>query len=170
DVANPLRKEVQDLLATKPDPDYHDLENLLYMGKFTKELFRFLSAAVIIPRTAIKDVTVLGVFIPKGTNVMVMPAMSHHNPTIWGDDCDEFNPDRWGHISEKIEDLYAFAAFSQGPRICIGRAMALLQFKAILVELVSRFEFWNVGGRNVEVLNPNLLLRPRSGLKVRVRR
>ena len=44
DVANRLRKEVQGLLATKPDPDYHDLENLPYMEKFAKELFRFLSA------------------------------------------------------------------------------------------------------------------------------
>jgi len=99
---------------------------------------------------------------------MVMPALFHHNPTIWGADCDEFNPDRWDHISEKIADPYALAAFSQGPRMCIGRAMALVQFKAILVELVSRFEFEGVG--EVEVLNPNLLLRPRGGLKVRVRR
>jgi cytochrome P450 len=125
---------------------------------------------VVIPRQAVEDVTVLGVFIPKGTNVMVMPAMFHHNPAIWGDDCDEFNPDRWDHMSEKIADPYAFAALSQGPRMCIGRAMALLQFKAILVELVSRFEFENVEGGHVEVLNPNLLLRPRSGLKVRLRR
>ena len=101
---------------------------------------------------------------------MVMPAMFHHNPTIWGDDCDKFNPDRWDQVSKQIEDPYALAAFSQGPRMCIGRAMALLQFKAILVEIVSRFELENVEGGNVEVLNPNLLLRPRSGLKVRVRR
>jgi len=44
DVADRLRTETQDLLATKPDPDYHDLENLPYMDKFTKELFRFISA------------------------------------------------------------------------------------------------------------------------------
>ena len=42
-VAHRLREEVQALLAAKPDPDYHDLENLPYMEKFTKELFRFVS-------------------------------------------------------------------------------------------------------------------------------
>ena len=31
------------MLVAKPDPDYHDLENLPYMEKFTKELFRFIS-------------------------------------------------------------------------------------------------------------------------------
>ena len=101
---------------------------------------------------------------------MVMPTMFHHNPTIWGDDCDVFKPDRWDRISEKMADPYALAAFSQGPRVCIGRAMASLQFKATLVELVSRFEFENVEGENIDVMNPNLLLRPSSGLKVRVRR
>ena len=44
DVADYLRKEVKDLLATKPNPDYSDLEGLSYLEKFTKELFRFLSS------------------------------------------------------------------------------------------------------------------------------
>ncbi|KAK0649782.1 cytochrome P450 [Cercophora newfieldiana] len=170
DVASRLRKEARELLATKPDPDYLELETLPYMDKFTKELFRYLSSAVLIPRCALEDVTVLGTFIPKGTNVMVMPALFHHNPTIWGEDCDEFNPDRWDNITDKITDPYALAAFSQGPRVCIGRAMAILQFKSIVVELVSRFEFKNVEGVDVEVLNPNLLYRPKSGLNIRVKR
>ncbi|KAK4445354.1 putative cytochrome p450 protein [Podospora aff. communis PSN243] len=170
DVAARLRKEAQDLLATTPNPGYHELESLPYMEKFSKEVSRFISSAVLIPRQAVEDVTILGVFIPKGTIVMTMPAMFHHNPTIWGEDCGEFNPDRWDRISEKIADPYALAAFSQGPRMCIGRAMAVTQFKAIMVELVSRFEFECLETGRIELMNPNLLLRPKSGLKVRARR
>lgn len=41
DVADCLRKEVKNLLATKPNPDYNDLECLSYLEKFTKEVFPF---------------------------------------------------------------------------------------------------------------------------------
>ena len=44
DVADYLTKEVKMLLATKSHPDYNDLEGLSYLEKFTKEVFRFLSA------------------------------------------------------------------------------------------------------------------------------
>ncbi|KAK5652883.1 hypothetical protein OQA88_9549 [Cercophora sp. LCS_1] len=170
DVAARLRTEIKALLATKPNPDYNDLEGLPYLEKFTKELYRFISAAVVIPRQATEDVNVLGVHIPKGTIVMVMPATFHHNPTIWGDDCGEFNPNRWDHVSDKIAEPCAFAAFSQGPRMCIGRVMAVLQFKVTLVELLSRFEFERVEMGEIELFNPDLLLRPKTGLNCRVRR
>jgi hypothetical protein len=39
-----------------------------------------------------------------------------------------------------------------------------------MVELVSRFEFESLKTGRIELMNPNLLLRPKSGLKVRVRR
>jgi cytochrome P450 len=64
--------------------------------------------------------------------------------------------------------MYAFAAFSQGPRICIGRAFTVIEFKAIMIELVSKFRFEKVGEGEIELINPSVLLRPRGGLKVKV--
>ena len=104
---------------------------------------------------------------------MVQPAVLQQNPTIWGEDCDVFDPDRWDRLKGEAADTVAFSAFLQGPRSCIGKAMSMLEFKAILVEIVSRFEFELVGhkaGEKVAVLNPSPLLRPKGGMRVKVKR
>jgi cytochrome P450 len=42
------------------------------------------------------------------------------NPSIWGEDVDEFDPDRWDSLSVDAASPYAIAAFSGGPRVCVG--------------------------------------------------
>jgi cytochrome P450 len=79
-----------------------------------------------------------------------------------------FNPDRWDVLSGEAADMYAFQAFSQGPRICIGRQFGVMEFKTILIELVKRFRFERIGSGEVEVINPGVVLRPLGGLKVKV--
>ena len=111
-----------------------------------------------------------GVHIPKGTTVVMMPAVVQHNPTIWGHDCDVFNPDRWDRLDGESADSHAYAAFMQGPRMCIGKVMTVVEFKAILIEVLSKFEFEVIDTGKVELLNPSPLLRPKGGLKVRVKR
>lgn len=98
----------------------------------------------------------------------MFPAAIQHNPSIWGSEADVFDPDRWDNLSGEAADIYAFAAFSQGPRICIGRVFAMTQFKAIMIEVVSKFRFEKIGDEKPEVINPSVLLRPRGGLKVKV--
>jgi cytochrome P450 len=79
-----------------------------------------------------------------------------------------FDPDRWDDLSGEAADTYAFAAFSQGPRICIGRVFTMIEFKTIMIEVVSKYRFEKVGKGDIELINPSVLLRPRGGLKVKV--
>ncbi|KAK0726090.1 cytochrome p450 monooxygenase [Lasiosphaeris hirsuta] len=177
--AQRLRAEVVDLLrrcGTHP-PSCRDIETLHYLHNFTREVLRVQCPGINVAREAIHDVVVQGVLIPKGTTVLMQPAIIHKNPTIWGADCDEFRPDRWDSLTPGSEaaDPWAFAAFSHGPRICIGRAFSMLEFKVLLIELVSRFRFDGLGrnGRmahEIKLVNPSPMLRPDGGLKVRVER
>ncbi len=78
---------------------------------------------------------------------------------------------RWDRLEGQAADAQAFAAFLHGPRMCIGRVMALMEFKTILVELLGRYEFQPAEGYStVELVNPSPTLRPKRGLKVRVMR
>jgi cytochrome P450 len=124
-----------------------------------------------VPREAAEDVVVSNVLVPKGTTLMLLPAVVQRNPQIWGDDAESFNPDRW---DTKLPDAHAFAAFFQGPRQCIGRVFAMIEFKVTLIEIVSKFQFEAVEGSGVDeeilLVNPSPLLRPSGGLKARVRR
>lgn len=50
---------------------------------------------------------------------------------------DEFDPDRWENVSGDMKDPFTFGSFHSGPRICIGKSFALLEYKVILIRLLQ---------------------------------
>lgn len=55
---------------------------------------------------------------------------------IWGPDCREYRPERW--LSEDRRQLRhvapnKFMAFNSGPRMCIGKNIAIIQMKIIRI-------------------------------------
>jgi cytochrome P450 len=118
------------------------------------------------PREASENVEIEGTKIPKGTLLWVAPAAPQFNENIWGPTAGEFNPDRFNELPEAAKDPYASQAFSTGPRICIGKAFALLEFKAILVELVRKFKYENTGPVEPQKSGPSL--RPLNGMHLKV--
>ena len=111
-----------------------------------------------------KDETICGTFIPKDTTFDIVPHVTLMNPLIWGEDVDEFKPDRWENLNEEARSPYAFSTFSNGPRVCLGRSFAFREMKIILVAMVRGYRFLKVDGP-FTVENPSLTLRPR-GLRV----
>ncbi|KAK4445625.1 cytochrome P450 4F5 [Podospora aff. communis PSN243] len=171
--AERLRAEVSELLRHSPTPNQRSIESLHYLNNFVREVLRLQCPAINIPREAAEDVLIQGTLLRRGTTVVMQPAIVQRNPNIWGPDCDEFKPDRWDHLDGEAADPWAFMTFSQGPRVCIGKAMFMLEFKVILVELVSKFHFDAVDHMRMEdikLINPSALLRPDGGLRVRVRK
>lgn len=116
-------------------------------------------------READQDVVAENVQIPKGTLVDVCPSALLLNPRIWGADVDEFDPSRWDRLQGDQLSPYASAAFSNGPRICIGRQFALFEIKTILVEMIRGYRFIGVD-KPWTIENPGFTLRP-AGLEVR---
>ena len=163
------------MLRRSPVPEQRAIDSIPYLHNFAREVLRLQCPAINIAREAAEDVVIQGVLLPKGTTIVMQPAIVQLNPTIWGPDCDEFNPNRWDHLEGEAADSGAFMAFSQGPRVCIGKAMTMLEFKVILMELVTSFDFEAVGDtvvkmKDIKLINPSALLRPEGGLRVRVRR
>ena len=63
------------------------------------------------------------IYIPKGTVVTLNLFNLHHREDIWGNDVDEFKPERWTSSNRGWE----FIPFGGGPRGCIGRKHSLSQ-------------------------------------------
>lgn len=120
---------------------------------------------------AAEDVTVCGIFVPKGTQVTLCPAVAHFNPLVWGDDAEVFDPDRWTD-GRAAKDSFAMEAFLQGPAGCIAKNMALLNVKSLIFALVRNFKFSPRPGWNevLELANPNFTLRPKESLRVTIER
>lgn len=124
-----------------------------------------------VPRETIEEVEVSGVVLPKGTVVQLCPAVINLSPSVWGPDAEAFNPDRWDNLKGEAAGAYAFQTFHNGPRVCIGKQLSMVEMKVILVELVSRFRVEaaaEAAGRPMEFASPSFTLRPKEKLRVRL--
>ncbi|KAL1889979.1 hypothetical protein Sste5346_008558 [Sporothrix stenoceras] len=171
EVVAKMRKEA---LTLPESPSFSDIDRLPYLDAVIRECLRYQTPVAGIPRVAQHDVFVAGRRVPKGTTLMPVPAVLHRNKTLWGDDATTFNPDRWlkdpliGGATDG--DSCAWVAFGHGPRACIGRALASLNVKVVLLSLVKQFEWESVHKGKLPVVNPSGQLRPSGEVWLKVKR
>ncbi|KAG4253902.1 hypothetical protein FPRO03_06242 [Fusarium proliferatum] len=163
-----LRTEIINLSAN--DMTAKSIDELPYLDNVIREALRVYSPTLIIPWEALDDIDIAGVRIPKGTTVQLVPAMMQLNPEIWGPDVETFNPDRWDHLSGDPLSPYAMETFSNGPRMCPGKALALLNMKVLLVGLIKDFKIESAEDNEVEFRNPSLTLKSKRPLQFKVQR
>lgn len=74
------------------------------------------------------------------TSVAVCNHAFHHNPSVWGENHNVFDPSRWEEpqISAKSRLLMHFGL---GPRQCIGKAIATTNIYKLASALLRDFEF-----------------------------
>lgn len=81
-----------------------------------------------------------GKLIKKGSLIVINIYGLHHRKDLWGDDVEEFNPDRF--LPENFEGKQNyFIPFSAGKRNCIGYRYAFVSFKIMLIKLLKNFKF-----------------------------
>ncbi|RDA92473.1 hypothetical protein CP533_6463 [Ophiocordyceps camponoti-saundersi (nom. inval.)] len=102
------------------------------------------------PREAIRDETVLGFRVPRGTTVFPNTQEAHLDARTW-DRPDSFDPERW-LSSNGADSSRPFWPFSAGSRVCIGKHFALQEMHLTLVSLLRRFHFEHVPGQDEETV------------------
>jgi cytochrome P450 len=115
------------------------INNSQLLDGIVKETLRLKPSLWILPRMAANDVTIGDKFIPKGTNVILSPYVTHRDPDIYQHP-DSFVPSRWIDGFEKSLPRGSYVPFSAGPRKCIGDQFALLEMKIILCLFSSQFK------------------------------
>ena len=83
--------------------------------------------------------------VPAGTNFVVDAYALNVRHAVWGPDNTTFRPERWigeeGEQRQRGRDLrYCYWRFGFGPRVCLGRHVADLIIKVLVVELVKGWE------------------------------
>ncbi|KAF4467666.1 aat family amino acid transporter [Fusarium albosuccineum] len=167
EVQDRLRAELVDIEVTNSAAKA--IDDLPYLNNVIRETLRVYSPTLIAPWEAGEDMVIAGVNIPKGTTIQTVPAMVQLNPKIWGDDAEVFNPDRWDSLSGEASSPFALEVFLNGPRMCPGKALAMLEIKVLLAGIIKNFRLESVDGE-LSVRNPSLTLKPKDGLRVRVSR
>ncbi|XP_032662750.1 probable cytochrome P450 6a13 [Odontomachus brunneus] len=64
----------------------------------------------------------------------------HRDPSIYPDP-DKFDPERFNVDQVAKRHPYAYLAFGEGPRICIGARFGYVQTKVGIINILSKFKF-----------------------------
>ena len=71
---------------------------------------------------------------------MVPMVHLHRNKKIWGEDAEEFKPERFSPENQSKLHSYAFLPFLRGQRNCVGVKYAMLAMKIVLVHFFRNFK------------------------------
>ncbi|HFE39111.1 MAG TPA: cytochrome P450, partial [Gammaproteobacteria bacterium] len=123
--------------ARQDDNNSQD-RDVTYAMEVFMESMRLYPPAWGIGREALEDIQIDGYTIVKGTQIMMCPAVVHHDPRFFKDP-EAFLPERW--ISENRRKLqkHAYFPFGLGPRSCIGMNFALDEGALILSDIAKGF-------------------------------
>lgn len=171
--------------GSHPTLTYDALASLPYLGACVKELLRYIPPVPTTSRVAVEDDTILGYDIPKGTQVFMSPAALHKLKSVYGEDAEEFKPERWldrdtaaaisgEEVAAKTtyvtaEMNWAYQPFLSGPRNCIGSKFALIETKILLYYLLLNLEYHPAPGFTFKKV-ARVTWRPTPGMKLLVKR
>ncbi|ETO65742.1 hypothetical protein F444_16993 [Phytophthora nicotianae P1976] len=142
-------------LATDFDyvPDIQEVQSLPYLEATICEALRLFSPVGLAQKLCVRD-TVFpdGTFVPKGSNIALVYHAMARMPGVWGADAASFVPERF--IDPQTGEMLKvssgkFSAFNTGPRVCVGRKLAMMEMKMVVACVVSRFHLDEVPGQDV---------------------
>nr|NP_001139635.2 cytochrome P450 3A96 [Equus caballus]CBJ94510.1 cytochrome p450 3A96 [Equus caballus] len=140
DVQQKLQEEIDATFPNMAPPTYDALVQMEYLDMVLNESLRLFPVAGRIERTCKKDVELGGVFIPKGTVVMVPSFALHRDTELWPQP-EEFHPERFSKENKDSINPYIYMPFGNGPRNCIGMRFALMNMKVAVVRVLQNFSF-----------------------------
>ncbi|KAF2017471.1 cytochrome P450 [Aaosphaeria arxii CBS 175.79] len=182
DVQRRLRTEIHDAIQdpetlSSPDVDIANLlESLPFLNAVCNETLRLYPTIPVSARHSTRDTSICGQFVPKNTDILIIPWATNRDPSIWGDDAESFRPDRWldpttgkANYVGGVDSNYSFLTFFHGPRSCIGQGFARAELRSLVAAFVGSFE--------MEMANPNAIvmpggavtIKPRDGLRLKLR-
>jgi cytochrome P450 len=122
------------VLADHPDQRQELVENRSLIPNAIEELLRFETPAPHAARYVTRDVELYGETVPEGSVMMLLPGSANHDDRRFPDG-DAFDI----HRSEGKS-----LTFGYGIHLCLGSALARLEGRIALEEVLDRFPTWEV--------------------------
>lgn len=137
------------VLAEHPDQRREIVADPALIPQAIEELLRYEPPAPHVSRYVTRDVALHGQTVPEGSVLMMLIGAACRDSRQFGPDADEFNIHRIArpHLT-----------FSVGTHFCLGSALARLEGRVALEEIVKRFPEWDVDLSNAK-LSPTSTVR-----------
>jgi cytochrome P450 len=132
EVQRKAQEEIDDVVGRDRMPTIADLDSMPYIRAMVRETLRWRPVDPMgLQHQTSEDDEYNGYFIPKGTLVIYNVWSMHRDTSVYGQDVDEFNPERYltadgtqlkpVHPATKGEGQVSYGF---GRRICVGRYVA----------------------------------------------
>ncbi|XP_076890127.1 cytochrome P450 CYP72A219-like [Bidens hawaiensis] len=135
------REEVLHIFGDK-EPSIDELSRLKVISMIFNEVLRLYSTIAFVRRLIHEETKLGNLTLPAGTMVQLNMLILHHDKDMWGEDANEFKPERFSEgILKATKGQAVYLPFGGGPRICIGQNFAILEAKMALAMILQRFSF-----------------------------
>ncbi|MEM6598274.1 MAG: cytochrome P450 [Cyanobacteria bacterium P01_C01_bin.69] len=163
-----LQDEVDSLL-TEEIATYEQVRSLTYTRRVFDESLRLCPPGMgLAPRAALQDDEIDGYYIPKGAILNIVFYFTLRHPEFW-ENPEQFDPDRFLPERVSARPKYAYMPWGAGGHACIGKNLAVMEAVMILSAIARRFHVDLLSTQPVEI-DPRFTLRPKGGIKVKLRK
>ena len=170
-----LHPEIEERLWTEVDqvldgclPTFDDVPQLTYTAMIFAESLRLYPPLWAIGRRAVADCTIGGYTIAENSIVILCQYVTHRDPRYFPEPA-KFDPERWTPEAKTMRPKFSYFPFSGGGRSCLGESFAWTEGVLSLATAAQRFRLRVVPDHPI-VLQPQLTLRAKYGIKMRVER
>lgn len=168
-----LRTAVLDTFGTgKESITFEALKSCSYLQHTMSEVLRLEPVVPENSRCAVRNTTLPNgggpdgrspIYIRAGQEVAYNVHIMHRRQDIWGEDANEFRPERW----QGRKTGWEFLPFNGGPRICLGQQFALTEAGYVIVRILQRYD--RVDNLGDEIITKRKYTSTTSPTKVLVR-
>ncbi|KAJ1715437.1 cytochrome P450 monooxygenase [Aspergillus flavus] len=181
DVQERLRTEIRERIPSGNHPiTWSDLETLPLLNGVCQEVLRLYPTVPMTIREAVRDSVVAGKHVPKGTRILLCPYAINRSPEFWGNDGEEFRPERWIDTDKNGQLVtnntggastnFAQITFLHGQRSCIGKDFARAELRCAVAGVVGRFRFEMQNPKQKIHIAGAVTTKPVEGMHLRMSR
>jgi len=151
DVTERLQKAIDEIVPKGQLVSLHDKPRLALVEAYAAEALRFCSLIPInVQREALRDTSIAGHFVPKGTHVIAVNAYIHHDTRFWNQP-ELFSPERFITSEGRFQaPKEGFFAFGSGKRQCVGESLARMELFLFTAALLQNFTIRVPEGQTIQ--------------------
>ncbi len=158
-------KLLAEIATLGTEPDAMAISKLPYLNAVCSETLRIYPVAMLtFPRIVNETISIEGYELQPHTVVMGCIYLTHHREDLYPEP-DLFKPERF---LERQFSPYEYLPFGGGVRRCVGVALAQLELKLVLVEILTSCQLTLTGELPVIPARRGVTLGPKGGVTVRV--
>ncbi|KAF5521032.1 Pisatin demethylase [Colletotrichum aenigma] len=148
DCVTKLRAEIDGFSSRgelSDNPTFKQGQDMPYLQAVIKEALRMHPAVGLPLERVVPEggATIADRFFPEGSVVGINSWVQHHNKSIFGQDADEFRPERWLIDDEDKLSLMNrnWMPFGLGSRTCLGKNVSILEMTKLIPRIIRDFDF-----------------------------